>query len=120
MRTIYHNWILDRLCEAFGDAPVEAIVQAFGGRAAIIPMKPNQRWVDLLGADAAAWLCEHHGDHSFSVPTKAALARRRDQAARKLAIQTSQESTAALAKRFQLSTRQIRNIKAQRRDPRLT
>lgn len=71
MRTIYHNWFLDRLCEAFGDAPVEALVQAYGGRSATIPADPSQRWIDMLGEAAAKWLCAEYGNQSFGVPTRA-------------------------------------------------
>lgn len=120
MRTIYHNYFLDGLCTKFGDAPVDAVVKAYGGRSVAVASNPTNRWIKIVGEDVAAWIAETFGGNSVCVPTLATLQRKREVSAKHHQIQTSDEEPIALARRYQISVRQVHNIKAQRRDPRLT
>lgn len=120
MRTIYQNWVLDRMVDLFGECPMEALVAAHGGTPVTVPAKPTAYWRDLLGDDVAEWLCKERGDTPFSVPSRKAMNKRRSVAAQRLEIQTSTKPTTELAKQFGISTRRVRAIKAERRDPRLT
>lgn len=119
MRTNYHNWIMDRLCELFGDLPVEALVCAHGGQTFYVPGKPTPRVIALVGYRAAQWLCAERGGQTIEIMSQRTLEMRRETAARRIAIQASDKTANELAKEFGISARQVRNIRNGWRDPRL-
>ncbi len=70
MRTINHNYLLDRMCERFGDAPVDKLVAAYGCRKLYVPLNPSAQNQELLGGDVAKWLREHFASQFIEIPSK--------------------------------------------------
>jgi len=120
MRTIYHNNLLDRMCERFGDAPIDKLVAKHGCRRFYVPVNPSKHCRELLGDEVAEWLRVNFSGHGMEVPSKKTVMPKREIAARNLIIQTSTDSIASLAVKFQITRRQVQTIRNQRPDSRLT
>ena len=120
MQTICHSWRLDELCACFGDGAVDRLVKARGGRSLCVLLNPTPVLRTLLGAHIALWLCSVGGGSGVDVPSQDEVKRRGKVSEMYRQIQSSNQSMPELTNGFGISTRQVRNVKNKRRDPRLT
>lgn len=113
MRTLYYNWLLDELVTRFGESAVDRMLAVHANQTLVIPNKPTQSMINGLGQDVAEWLVDARGGYEVLVPSKKTVQIKRDRQARNHDIRTSNEKLGVLAKRYDLSRRQIINIRAQ-------
>ena len=110
MRAPFYNWLLDELAARFGEAVCERLVVRAGGTSLYVPYQPTPRLVELIGRDAAAWLCEERGGETVAVASRRSVEGRRAREARDAEIRSTPGSVSTLALRFGLSGRHVRSI----------
>lgn len=120
MRTIYHNWLLDELVTRFGEQAVEKIVATFGSENVYVPKTARGPILDALGLDITSFLVAERGGLYISIPPMRHVQNQRRISKMHMDVQRSDEPSSVLAKKHGVTIRQIENIRAKRRDQRIS
>ena len=109
------TWVSrEELVEIMGDVGAVILCAQCGGRACFVPLKPEGLLLDLLGDRRAGLLCSAFGGMHIVVPN---LRRGEPFKDRILSRLAAGEKPEAVAEALGVTTRYVRRLKKQLRDP---